>query len=136
MKPDEVCSTIRYLERCIGRGQSKKWACSIKAVQGSKEPTPIGKWISRTGHARAHRLGDLKERTVWVLWPAENAFFRGQITDLDAAKGLHHVKYSDGVLMQDRGVTPQTVETPVSHALGLSVVGVPSACRSLRAAHD
>lgn len=92
----DACSRTSQTSLDSGN-QQKKWTCSIKAVQEGKDPTPIGKWISKTGHARARRLGDLKERTIWVLWPAENAFFKGQITDVDAATGLHHVKYRDGM---------------------------------------
>ena len=44
-----------------------------------------------------------------MLWPAENAFFKGQITGFNAAKGLHHVKYKDGVFMRHQSLALHSV---------------------------
>jgi len=83
---------------CAGNSTQKKWSCSIKAVPEGEDSRTIGSWLHATGLAKARRLGALKGHTIWILWPLENAFFKGTVTGLNAATGLHHVNYDDGAL--------------------------------------
>ena len=73
----------------------KKWENTIK-VDSEKGPVTLKKWLNSTGVDKARKLGALKGRTIWVLWPDENAFYRGKVTGFNPDKGLHHVDYDYG----------------------------------------
>ena len=73
----------------------KKWENSIK-VDSEKGPVTLKRWLNTTGVDKAREIGALKGRTIWVLWPDENAFYRGKVTGFTPDKGLHHVDYDDG----------------------------------------
>ena len=73
----------------------KKWEHSIK-VDSEKGPVTLKRWLNTTGVDKACKIGALKGRTIWVLWPDENAFYRGKVTGFFPDKGLHHVDYDDG----------------------------------------
>ena len=62
----------------------------------NERPRKISKWLEEHGIRKAHQLGNIVGRTIWVFWPKDGVFYRGKVTSYNDTKGLHHVEYEDG----------------------------------------